>query len=191
MASAGVGAAAAAVVAGAVAATMARRAKRAPPRTTPLMTTARHRRLDNADQPDFTYPAEAIKPVAEDGERGRRRGRRGGRRRRGANGEMLADDACRRTEGNSGESMEQEERAYGGGFGGGFGMRARTLSGSAAGLYRRQRGRNGDSRSHQTSRPMRIAEPNPAIKPVAVKDYGKVTEATEAPKGGWWKKLVQ
>ena len=36
----------------------------------------------DADQPDFTYPVEAIKPVAEEGGRSRR-GRRGGRRRRG------------------------------------------------------------------------------------------------------------
>ena len=152
--------------------------------------------LDSADQPDFTYPAEAIKPVAEDGERGRRRGRRGGRRRRGAGGEMTGEDTPRHDNENA-EPMPEEERAYGGGFGGGFVSEPEDAYREAAPVAQPDFVEYGES---ETAVAETAPEPIPGEaapaeqsvpRPAPVKDYEKVNEAPPAPKGGWWKKLVQ
>jgi ribonuclease E len=150
--------------------------------------------LDRADQPDFTYPAEAIKPVAEEGERGRRRGRRGGRRRRGAGGEINGEDAPHHDNENSSEMMPQEERAYGGGFGGGFGSEPEAYP-----VLQPDFIGHGESETMAAEAPAEpayaeaapVEQPAPEPKPAPVKDYEKVNEAPPAPKGGWWKKLVQ
>ena len=157
-----------------------------------------------ADQPDFTYPAEAIKPVAEEGERGRsRRGRRGGRRRRGGGTDEAGEGPENLGIEENSETAYSEERAYGGGFGGApesYSPQHDVPVTEVPEAY--EEPLRWEAAIDPAPEPELIRQAEPAmaehesIKPKPaeaprVKDYEKVNEAPERPKGGWWRKLGQ